>query len=153
MYRHAMKALRLALILMFVLAACAVEKKESATSATAPTAPPPTATQPSTATTSKAAEPSADDVDGVWAGQLRIDAHAGVATLNYVGAESGDFVPMRFRTNSEVGTKILAACGDEDLCEVEGKVRFLDELPPENASAVGEIVSVTRVKKLPPDAG
>lgn len=91
-------------------------------------------------------------MQGVWAGQVRIDAHAGVATLNYVGAESGDFVPMRFRTDSEVGAKILAACADEDLCEFEGTVRFLDEPPPENASAVGEITGVDRVKKLPPDA-
>ena len=59
---------------------------------------------------------------------------------------------MRFRTGSDVGAKILAECADEDLCEVDGTVRFLDEPPPENASAVGEIVGVTRVKKLPPDA-
>ncbi|HKR63426.1 MAG TPA: hypothetical protein VJZ00_06810 [Thermoanaerobaculia bacterium] len=88
---------------------------------------------------------------GVWSGQVKIDAHAGVATFNYVGAESGDFVPMRFRTDSKVGEKILAVCADDDLCEFEGAVRFLDEPPPENASAVGEIVSVDRVKKLPPE--
>ena len=74
-----------------------------------------------------------------------------VANLNYVGAESGDFVPMRFRTDSEVGAKILAECADEDLCEFEGAVQFLDEPPPDNASAVGRIIRVDRVKKLPPN--
>jgi len=91
-------------------------------------------------------------VQGVWSGEVRIDAHAGTAMFNYVGKESGDFVPMRFRTDSEAGRKILAACADQDLCEFEGTVRFLDEPPPENASAVGEIVRVDRVKKLPPES-
>lgn len=141
-----MKTFCSALTLLLVLGACSDEKVEP--TATAPTqtqteAPAQTASAPAQTTT------EADGEKGVWAGQLRIDAHAGAATLNYVGAESGDWVPMRFRTASEVGTKILAACGDEDLCEVEGTVRFLDEPPPENASAVGEIIAVDRVRKLP----
>lgn len=138
-----MKPFASALVLLFVLGACTGEKKpESAAQAPAP----PSQTTVQTTTESDGA------VKGVWAGQIRIDAHAGAAVLNYVGAESGDFVPMRFRTNSEAGAKILAQCADQDLCEIEGTVRFLDEPPPENASAVGEIVSVDRVKKLPPDA-
>ncbi len=141
-----MKPFGSAFVLLLVLGACAGEKPKSEPAAPAQTPP----------TTTTAAPPSAESGDaekGVWAGQLRIDAHAGAAVLNYVGAESGDFVPMRFRTDSEAGTKILAVCADEDLCEVEGSVRFLDEPPPENASAVGEIVSVDRVRKLPPESG
>lgn len=142
-----MKTFCAVFVLLLVLGACAGEKPkpEPAAPAQTPPTPPTTTVAPSTAE-------SGDAVQGVWAGQLRIDAHAGAAVLNYVGAESGDFVPMRFRTDSEAGKKILAACADEDLCEFEGSVRFLDEPPPENASAVGEIVSVDRVKKLPPDA-
>lgn len=144
-----MKPFGSAFVLLFVLGACAGEKSESA--APAPT-PPSTSAQPSAQTSSQSDESAGEAEKGVWAGQLRIDAHAGAAVLNTVGAESGDFVPMRFRTDSAVGAKILAECADEDLCEIEGTVRFLDEPPPENASAVGEIVGVDRVKKLPPDA-
>lgn len=144
-----MKTFSVTLAVAFLLGACAGEKTKSE-SPTSTQAPQPEAAPPSTQTSSS--ESAEEATHGVWSGQLRIDAHAGIATLNYVGAESGDFVPMRFRTNSEVATKILAACADEDLCEFEGTVRFLDEPPPENASAVGEIVRVDRVKKLPPDA-
>lgn len=144
MYGHAMKTF-VPGILLLVLIACTGEKIESAR-------PAPAKAQPPAQTTAKPSEPVAEPVKGVWSGQVKIDAHAGTAVFNYVGKESGDFVPMRFRTDSEVGTKILAQCADEDLCEFEGMVRFLDEPPPENASAVGEIVTVDRVKKLPPNA-
>ncbi|HYH09697.1 MAG TPA: hypothetical protein VEK11_21795 [Thermoanaerobaculia bacterium] len=147
-----MKALCCTLLLLLVFGACAIEKTEDASPAPTQPASPPTATQPAPETASAPAASDGEAVKGTWAGQIRIDAHAGMARLDYVGAESGDFVPMRFRTDSAVGTKILAECADEDLCEVEGSVRFLDEPPPENASAVGEIVSVDRVKKLPPEA-
>ncbi|HJQ36675.1 MAG TPA: hypothetical protein VKB93_06020 [Thermoanaerobaculia bacterium] len=137
-----MQTLRPTLFLLIFLAACAGEK----------TQPAPTQTQPSTTSSAQTTSSEAAEAEkGVWAGQIRIDAHAGTATLNYVGAESGDWVPFRFRTDSQAGAKILAVCADEDLCEIEGAVRFLDEPPPENASAVGEIVSVDRVKKLPPE--
>ena len=144
-----MKAFYPTLVLLVLLGACSDEKIESASSAPTRTGPPSRAAQPNVATSSESPGSAAEPVDGVWAGQVKIDAHAGVAWLNYVGAESGDFVPMRFRTDSEVGAKILAQCADEDLCEVEGTVQFLDEPPPENASAVGEIIGVARVKKLP----
>ncbi|HEX6097581.1 MAG TPA: hypothetical protein VF432_14735 [Thermoanaerobaculia bacterium] len=147
-----MKAFGPTLVLLVVLVACSGEKVEPARPAPTTTNPLATATQPNAATSSESGESDGEPVAGVWAGQIRIDAHAGIAWLHYVGAESGDFVPMRFRPDSEAGTKILAACADEDLCEVEGTVKFLDEPPPENASAIGEIVSVVRVKKLPPDA-
>jgi hypothetical protein len=152
MYCHAMKAFGPILVLLVVLGACSDEKVESASSAPTQTGSPSTAEQPNAATSSDSGGSDDEAVSGVWAGQVRIDAHAGVAWLNYVGPESGDFVPMRFRTDSEVGAKILAECADEDRCEVEGSVRFLDEPPPENASAIGEIVSVAGVRKLPPDA-
>ena len=140
------------LTLLFLLGACAAEKVEPEPTASTQTPAPETAPPSAQTASSASAEPAAEGEHGVWSGQLRIDAHAGMATLNYVGAESGDWVPMRFRTDSEVAAKIFAACADEDLCEVEGTVRFLDEPPPENASAVGQIVSVDRVKKLPPDS-
>jgi hypothetical protein len=142
MYVQAMKTFA-AGILLFAVVACTGEKTE------VPAKPKPAV---QTETSAKPSEPAAEPVKGVWSGQVKIDAHAGTATFNYVGKESGDFVPMRFRTDSEVGAKILAQCADDDLCEFEGTVRFLDEPPPENASAVGEIVTVDRVKKLPPDA-
>ena len=148
MYRCAMKPLCSVFVLLLVLGACAGEKPASE-----PAAPAQVQAPPPTTTVAPPAAESGEATKGVWAGQLKIDAHAGTAVLNYVGAESGDFVPMRFRTSSEAGTKILAVCADEDLCEVEGNVRFLDEPPPENASAVGEIISVDRVKKLPPEQG
>ena len=147
-----MKPLLSTLLVLLVLGACSEKQSDAEGSAPARTDPPVTAAQPSTQTSSDTGQSAGEPVQGVWVGQIKIDAHAGVATLNYVGAESGDFVPMRFRTGSEAGAKILAQCADEDLCEVEGTVRFLDEPPPENASAVGEIVGVDRVKKLPPDA-
>ncbi|HUR79512.1 MAG TPA: hypothetical protein VM733_02015 [Thermoanaerobaculia bacterium] len=140
------------LVILLMLVACGGEKKvETASAPVAPPATTPATTTTATATTQSAAEEADEPTAGTWRGQVRIDAHAGTAVLNYVGEESGDFVPIRFRPGSEAGAKILAQCGDDDLCEVEGTVRFLDEPPPENASAVGEIVSVVRVKKLPPD--
>jgi hypothetical protein len=158
-----MQILLVAAMVLFILVACSREDVAPSTTTTtattsATTTAPATATTPATAaqppaqTTPSPAAADDDATAGTWAGQIKIDAHAGTGTLNYVGAESGDFVPMRFRTNSEVGTKILAQCADDDLCEIEGSVKFLDEAPPENASAVGEIVSVKSVKKLPPDA-
>ena len=144
------------MVLWLVLAACSAEKKDPASSTPIQTESTSTAAHssapPSSPSGESAGESAGEPVDGVWAGQVRIDAHAGAATLNYVGSESGDFVPMRFRTDSPVGAKILAECADDDLCEIEGTVQFLDEPPPENASAVGQIIRVDRVKKLPPDA-
>lgn len=145
-----METLRPAVLLMLFLGGCAPERVESQTPAP-PQQPSSEAARDGAQTSKQTSEPAGDAVNGVWAGQVKIDAHAGVANLNYVGAESGDFVPMRFSTDSEVGAKILAECADEDLCEFEGAVQFLDEPPPDNASAVGQIVRVDRVKKLQPD--
>jgi hypothetical protein len=154
MYCHAMKALGFTLTLLLLFVACAGEQPEAASSAPTETVASSTTAAPAvTETTASQPPESAEDTDqGKWAGQISVDAAAGIASLNYVGAESGDFVPFRFRTSSDTGRKILAVCAHDDLCEIEGSVRFLDEAPPENASAVGEIIRVDRVKKLPPDA-
>jgi hypothetical protein len=116
---------------VLLVVACAAEK-EPVQQAPAP-APVQTAT-------------SHDDTPGTWSGQVKVDQP--ISTFNYVGAESGDWAPMRFRNDSEAGRKILAVCGDDDLCEFTGVVRWLDEAPPPDASAVGEIVSVERVRRV-----
>jgi hypothetical protein len=84
---------------------------------------------------------------GTWAGQIKVAQP--VSMFNYVGAESGDFAPMRFRNDSEAGKKILAACSNDDMCEFTGIVEWLDEAPPPDASAIGQIVRVDSVKRLP----
>lgn len=86
---------------------------------------------------------------GTWAGQIKVAQP--ISMFNYVGAESGDFAPMRFRNDSEAGRKILAACSNDDLCEFTGVVEWLDEAPPPDASAIGQIVRVDSVKRLPPE--
>ena len=84
---------------------------------------------------------------GTWTGQIKVAQP--VSMFNYVGAESGDWAPMRFRNDSEAGKKILAACSNDDMCELTGVVEWLDEVPPENASAIGQIVRVDSVKRVP----
>jgi hypothetical protein len=82
---------------------------------------------------------------GSWTGQIAVAQP--VSMFNYVGAESGDFAPMRFQNNSEAGRKILAACSDGQMCEFTGVVEWLDETPPPDASAIGQIVRVDSVKR------
>jgi hypothetical protein len=108
-----------------------------------------TANAVETATTESAAQtPVNENHDsGTWAGQLRVAQP--VSMLNYVGAESGDYAPMRFRNDSAAGKKLLATCADDDRCEFTGVVEWLDETPPDGASAVGQIVSVESVRRLP----
>ena len=131
------------LLAVLLLAACARDREsvqqQAPAPAPAPAAPVQTATIP-TATMES-------DTPGTWSGQVKVDQP--VSTFNYVGAESGDWAPMRFRNDSDAGRKILAACGDDDLCEFTGVVRWLDEAPPPDASAVGEIVSVDSARRLP----
>jgi hypothetical protein len=109
--------------------------------------PTPTAVSTETAGPSAAGE---NETPGTWAGQIKVAQP--VSMFNYVGAESGDFAPMRFRNDSEAGKKILAACSNDDLCEFTGVVEWLDEVPPPDASAIGQIVRVDSVKKLPPES-
>ncbi|HEX7831267.1 MAG TPA: hypothetical protein VF787_16540 [Thermoanaerobaculia bacterium] len=137
-----------------LLLGCAEEKtvpqpavETTATTATVAT----TSTVATTATTSTTSSDAApvETVPGTFAGQVKVGQADSM--FNYVGAESGDFAPMRFRNDSEAGKKILAACANDDLCEFTGSVEWLDETPPPDASAIGRIVTVESVKRLPPD--
>ena len=130
---------------VLLLVGCPAEKPSTATTASEPS--PAVATTASTAAEPATTSSSAEEETGTWAGQLKIDPPA--AVLNYVGAESGDFVPMRFDTNSEVARKIFAVCGDEDLCEFTGAIEMLDEPPPPDASAVARIIRVDSARRLP----
>lgn len=127
-------------LVLVLLGSCAAEKTEEA---------PPPAVQ-TAATDSAPPEPANENaVEGTFTGQIKVDQP--VSMFNYVGAESGDFAPIRFLNDSENGRKILAACGDDDLCEFTGAVEWLDEEPPPDASAIGQILRVDRVKRLPPE--
>jgi outer membrane murein-binding lipoprotein Lpp len=115
---------------------------ETVATSTAAEPPPPPAADSAVATTTNENYDS-----GSWTGQIKVAQP--VSMFNYVGAESGDFAPMRFRNDSEAGKKILAACSNDDMCEFTGVVEWLDEVPPENASAVGQIIRVDSVKRAP----
>ena len=133
-----------------LLGGCAAEKTTEvsaadttttvATQTIVPTEPMTTDSAPQTAT-------NENHDSGTWAGQIKVGQP--ISMFNYVGAESGDFAPMRFRNDSEAGRKILAACSNDDLCELTGVVEWLDEPPPPDASAIGQIVRVDSVKRLP----
>jgi hypothetical protein len=142
-----------AIAALLLLTACAAEKQPDAAAPAAETAAATqtVATTETVATTQTVATTTEEaEAPGTWAGQIKVGQP--VSMFNYVGAESGDFAPMRFRNDSEAGKKILAACSDDDMCEFKGVVEWLDEPPPENASAIGQIVRVDSVKRLPPPA-
>jgi hypothetical protein len=103
-------------------------------------------TQPATTDSASQTATNENHDSGTWAGQIKVAQP--ISMFNYVGAESGDFAPMRFRNDSEAGKKILAACSNDDLCEFTGVVEWLDEPPPTDASAIGQIVRVDSVKRL-----
>ena len=135
---------------VLLLAGCAAEMRDSPPVDTATAAPSVASTESQVATTGSgtSAQPAlGENVEtGTWAGQVKVSDP--VSTVNYVGGESGDWVPMRFSNNSEAGRKILAACGNDDNCEFTGAVEFLDEAPPPDASAVAQILRVDSVKRL-----
>jgi len=136
---------------VMLLGGCAAEKKTEVSSDTTTTTigtelSQTAATQTVAPTESVATNENHDS--GTWAGQVKVAQP--ISMFNYVGAESGDFAPMRFRNDSEAGRKILAACSNDDLCEFTGVVEWLDEPPPPDASAIGQIVRVDSVKRLPP---
>lgn len=148
---------------VLMLGGCAAEKTNDApvpptatatttTNTVPPAATPAVAPTSSEATTDAAAQTSTSEGQdsGTWAGQVKIAQP--ISMFNYVGAESGDFAPMRFRNDSEAGKKILAVCKNDDLCEFTGIVEWLDEPPPPDASAIGQIIRVDRVKRLPAEA-
>jgi hypothetical protein len=151
-----MKLLIASAVGALLLSGCAAEKTVEApagdtaitttateTVATLTVAEPPPATESAAAATST----NENHDSGTWTGQIKVAQP--VSTFNYVGAESGDWAPMRFRNDSEAGKKILAACSNDDMCELTGVVEWLDEVPPENASAIGQIVRVDSVKRAP----
>lgn len=106
-----------------------------------------TATEPAATASATETADNENQSTATWAGQIKVAQP--VSMFNYVGEESGDWAPMRFRNDSEVGKKILAVCANDDLCEFTGTVEWLDETPPPNASAIGQIVRVDSVKRLP----
>jgi hypothetical protein len=106
-----------------------------------------TVTEPAPAPPAVQTATSENQESGTWAGQVKVTPP--VSTFNYVGAESGDWAPMRFANASEAGKKILAVCRNDDECEFTGIVEWLDETPPPDASAVGQIIRVDQVKRLP----
>jgi hypothetical protein len=132
-----MKVLIATVLSVLLLTRCAAEKKTE--SVPAPQAP---------VADSSAATATDENAPQSWKGQIKVGTP--LSMFNYVGAESGDFAPMRFRNDSAVGKKILAVCADDDLCEFIGTVEWLDEVPPADASAIGQIVTVESVKRLPP---
>lgn len=147
-----MKLLIAGAIGVLLVGGCAAEKTTEVATETVAPAPVTTTTQapPPVETTSATPAASAENATpGTWKGQIKVAQP--VSMFNYVGAESGDFAPMRFRNDSEAGKKILAVCANDDLCEFTGTVEWLDEAPPPDASAIGQIVSVESVKKLPPE--
>ena len=153
-----MKLLIASVLGVLLLGGCTAEKstgvstsETAATAATQTVAPPvPVVTDsaPQTDSASQTAKNENHDSE-TWAGQVKVAQP--VSMFNYVGAESGDFAPMRFRNDSEAGRKILAVCSNDDLCEFTGVVEWLDEPPPPDASAIGQIVRVDSVKRLPPE--
>jgi len=135
---------------VLLLAACTKSEPETSSAPATATAPAQT-TQPiadeAPAATDSASESTGNEnyAEGSWAGQIALGQP--VSMFNYVGAESGDFAPMRFQNDSEVGKKILAVCSNGQMCEFTGVVEWLDEVPPPDASAIGRIVRVDSVKR------
>ncbi|MDP9191849.1 MAG: hypothetical protein M3P06_09135 [Acidobacteriota bacterium] len=129
---------------VLLLMGCAAEKTVEAPAVD-------TATTATETVASVVETPANENQDtGTWAGQVQVAEP--VSMFNYVGAESGDFAPMRFRNDSEAGKKILAVCSNDDMCELTGVIEWLDEPPPPDASAIGQVVRVDSVKRLPPVA-
>jgi PBP1b-binding outer membrane lipoprotein LpoB len=107
-----------------------------------------TSEPPAAAATDSATTAVNENLDeGTWTGQIAVAQP--VSMFNYVGAESGDFAPMRFHTDSVAGKKILAACSNGDNCTFTGAIEWLDEAPPQDASAIGRIVRVDSAKRAP----
>jgi outer membrane murein-binding lipoprotein Lpp len=149
-----MKLLIASILGVMLLGGCTAEKstdvstvQTTTTAATETVASSVPATTDSAPQTDSASQTTTNEnhTPGTWAGQVKVAQP--VSMFNYVGAESGDFAPMRFRNDSEAGRKILAVCSNDDLCEFTGVVEWLDEPPPPDASAIGQIVRVDSVKR------
>lgn len=133
---------------LLLFSGCAAEKTQEVPAAdtAATTAAAITANETVTPAAAETASNESAHVTGTWSGQIKVGQP--VSMFNYVGAESGDFAPIRFRNDSEAGKKILAACSNDDLCEFTGVVEWLDEPPPPDASAIGQIIRVDSVKRV-----
>ena len=74
------------------------------------------------------------------------------SVILYVGMETGDYAGYCFTNDSEAGRAILAACKDEDQCDVTGTVDYEKDckVPGLEAtlSASGRISKVESVKSL-----
>lgn len=69
----------------------------------------------------------------------------------YVGEETGDYAAYCFTNDSETGRAILAACKNQEQCEVKGTIDdYRCKVPGLEAdlSASGKIVKVQSVKSL-----
>ncbi len=151
-----MKTLIASVLGVMLLGGCAAEKTAevsagdtATTTAVSQTTVTQTVVPPEPVTTDSASQTATNEnhQSGTWDGQIKVGQP--VSMFNYVGAESGDWAPMRFRNDSEAGKKILAACSNDDLCQFTGVVEWLDEPPPPDASAIGQILRVDSVKRLP----
>jgi hypothetical protein len=155
-----MKILILSALGILLLNACGEKPSEKAQTSTAVTSTAVVSSQTAVTqsnqqrpekpvTTGSVAETSTaeNEEHGTWVGQIAVGQP--VSMFNYVGAESGDFAPMRFRNDSEAGKKILAVCSNGAMCEFSGAIEWLDETPPANASAIGQIIRVDRVRAMP----
>lgn len=75
-----------------------------------------------------------------------------VSAILYFGEESGDYAGYCFTNNSAAGKKILAACKNNEECEVSGKLDYESacKVPGLEAdlSSSGKIISVTSAKSL-----
>jgi hypothetical protein len=152
-----MKILIAASVGLLLLTGCKAEKTNEAPPGPASTpaaetqaAEPAAATANESVATGSLASTATDENHeaGTWTGQVKVGQP--VSMFNYVGVESGDFAPIRFRSDSEAGKKLLAACSNDDLCEFTGVVEWLDETPPADASAIGQVVRVESARRLPP---
>ena len=145
-----MKMLIASAVGALLLAGCAAEKTHEVPPAAVATATTdtvrPTETVASIGNDSLTTATNENHESGTWTGQIKIAQP--VSVFNYVGVESGDFAPIRFRNDSDVGRKLLAACSNDDLCEFTGVVEWLDEAPPPDASAIGQIVRVDSAKRV-----
>lgn len=142
-----------ALALVF-LTGCAAEKTDEVAPGTVATVTTDTAAntpsignEPATTGSSISTTTNENHQSGTWTGQIRIAQP--VSMFNYVGAESGDFAPIRFRNDSDAGKKLLGVCSNDDMCEFTGIVEWLDEAPPPDASAIGQIVRVDSARRVP----
>src|SRR5688572_7586688 len=122
---------------VMLLAGCAAEKTHQVPTDTVATATtdtvqsaetvPPAGNESVATGSARSTATNENHESGTWTGQVKIAQR--VSMFNYVGVESGDFAPIRFRNDSDAGRKLLGVCSNEDMCEFTGIVEWLDETP------------------------